>query len=260
MVEGDRKRLVQVLANLLSNAAKYTPESGSIDLYIDAVPDRVILSVVDNGIGMPHDLVERVFELFAQAERTSDRSQGGLGIGLAIVRSLVELHGGTVSARSGGAGAGSEFCVDLPRVRQRREDAAPRDRRAGAGEAAAALRVLVVDDNIDAAQMLALFIETAGHVADIEHDPRKALERAREIRPDVCLLDIGLPGLDGNELARRLRAMPELAQAVLIAVTGYGQSQDRENAYAAGFDHHFVKPIDTGKLMALLADIVAQGA
>jgi PAS domain S-box-containing protein len=260
LVEGDRKRLVQVLANLLSNAAKYTPESGGIDLHIDAGSELVTMSVADNGIGMQPDLVGRVFELFAQAERTSDRSQGGLGIGLAIVRSLVELHGGTIRAHSAGLGAGSEFRVSLPRVRKQAEGAAARSRNVAVGEPAAALRVLVVDDNVDAAQMLALFIETAGHVAGVEHDPRMALERARGMRPDVCLLDIGLPGLDGNELARRLRAMPEMAQAVLIAVTGYGQSQDRESAFAAGFDHHFVKPIDTGKLMALLAEIVAQGA
>ncbi|MFP5391096.1 MAG: ATP-binding protein [Gammaproteobacteria bacterium] len=254
---GDHKRLVQVLTNLLGNAAKYTPEGGAIALRMRILDHRVCMAVADNGIGMAPDLVQRAFELFAQAERTSDRSQGGLGLGLALVKSLVELHNGSVTAHSAGLGKGSEFTVTLPRIDSPAPPTVP-DRRVAREPLEQGLHLLVVDDNADAASMLAMFLESAGHRVMIEHESRRALERARMERPQVCLLDIGLPDITGYELARRLRAQPETAHAVLVAVTGYGQDQDRRKAAEAGFDFHFVKPVDTQQLIRLLNGIAAQ--
>ncbi len=253
-ISGDQKRLVQVIANLLNNAARYTPEGGKIVLRMEVRDEHVMLAVADNGIGLAPELIDHVFKLFAQAERDSDRAQGGLGIGLALVKSLVELHDGSVTARSPGVGRGAEFTVCLPRIAKPampsiiRNDVPVRS-------ASKRLRLLVVDDNADAARMLAMFLEAAGHEVSVEHDSKKSLERARHERPDVCLLDIGLPDIDGNALARRLRSQPETAESVLIAVTGYGQEQDRKNAASAGFDYHFVKPVDTLKLAALLDEL-----
>lgn len=253
-VYGDEKRLIQVLSNLLNNAAKYTPEGGSIVLTIDVGSDSVIFTVIDDGIGMEPKITGHVFELFVQAERTSDRSQGGLGIGLALVKSLVQLHGGTVSAYSPGAGRGSKFIVTLPRVSVP-VTAFERDREHSKAPAPKRRRLLVVDDNVDAAHMLGMFLETAGHEVSVEHNAITALERARKEAPDMCLLDIGLPDMDGNELARLLRAHPETAKAVLIAVTGYGQEQDRKQTAEAGFDHHLVKPVDMARLLEILTEI-----
>jgi PAS domain S-box-containing protein len=255
MVNGDRKRLVQAVANILNNAAKYTNEGGNIALTTIVNDARVLVEVADNGIGMAPDLAAHVFDLFAQAERSSDRSAGGLGLGLALVKSLVELHGGTVTCRSDGAGKGSTFTICLPRLATGAEHGgrAPDDHAQQA--AMQLLRILVVDDNVDAAAMLAMLLETSGHRVSVEHEGHAALARARAEMPDVCLLDIGLPGMDGTELARRLRAAPETAHAVLIAVTGYGQQADRDHTTAAGFDHHLVKPVDIDRLYALLADV-----
>ena len=253
-VAGDANRLVQVVANLLNNAAKYTPEPGNIDVRIEVLGEHVLIAVRDDGIGMSHEFLGSVFEMFSQAQRTADRAQGGLGIGLALVQSLVELHGGSVNAHSAGLGQGSEFIVRLPRVAAPDDAGASQPGRQAIGRQHG-VRVMVVDDNVDAAGMLAMFLQAAGHQVAIEHDSRRALERARIERPDVLLLDIGLPGFDGNELARRLRAQPETASAVLIAVTGYGQEQDRRDTEAVGFSHHFVKPVDTAKLLALLAEL-----
>jgi PAS domain S-box-containing protein len=261
LVEGDRKRLVQVLANLLNNAAKYTHEGGRVQLLTDVRHAHVRIEVSDNGIGMAPELVSRAFDLFAQAERSSDRSSGGLGLGLALVRSLVELHHGTATCESDGLGKGSRFTICLPRLCVPEEDAA--QRHAGPGGAvqpAPALRIMVVDDNVDAAAMLAMLLEASGHRVTVEHDARRVLARARIEVPQVCLLDIGLPEIDGNELARQLRAQPETAGAVLVAVTGYGQENDRAQSLAAGFDHHLVKPLDTRALAAILADVSARAS
>ena len=250
-VLGDQKRMVQILTNLLNNAAKYTPAGGNIRLAMQATDDAVLLSIADNGIGIAPELQPRIFDLFTQAERSPDRAQGGLGIGLALVKSLVELHGGTVSCDSAGTGQGSCFSVRLPRAA--RGGAAPE---AGPGQetpATARRRILVVDDNRDAALMLAMYLEVAGHEVLVEHDSQAALERALGAVPDVCVLDVGLPGMDGNELARRLRAAPGTAHALLIAATGYGQEADRRRALAAGFDHHLVKPVNAQALLALIA-------
>lgn len=251
-VHGDPKRLIQIAANLLNNAAKYTPEGGNISLTLQVEEEQLVIKVADTGIGMAPDVVTRAFDLFAQAERTSDRSQGGLGIGLAVVKGLVELHGGKITAYSAGLGKGSEFTVCLPRLKgQVRKESGSTDEPTVVS-APKPCKIMLVDDNIDAAQTLAMLVETLGYQAFIEHSSRCALERARREAPDICLLDIGLPDMDGNELARRLRAQKETQGAVLVAVSGYGQEHDRASAFNAGFDHHFVKPVDTKELLKLL--------
>jgi PAS domain S-box-containing protein len=257
MVAGDEKRLVQVVANLLNNAAKYTPDGGNIVLKIEVKGSHVLLDVSDNGIGMAPELVNRVFDLFTQAERTSDRSSGGLGVGLALVKSLVELHGGSVAAASDGIGKGSRFTVCLPRMKEQAREAGESDGKHLSQDASERLKILVVDDNVDAAAMLSMLLEASGHLVLTEHGARQALERASHASPDVCLLDIGLPEMDGHELARRLRAQPATANAALIAVTGYGQENDQKKALAAGFNYHLTKPVDVKKLSSILADIGA---
>ncbi|KQQ89297.1 ATP-binding protein [Massilia sp. Leaf139] len=257
VVEGDRARLVQVMSNLLGNAVKYTPEDRAIEVGAQAVDGKLVLVVRDEGIGMERELTERAFDLFTQAKRSSDRSQGGLGLGLALVRNLVELHGGTVTCASPGLGLGSTFTVTLPLASVLAPGAA---QPIGEARPADGLRLLVVDDNVDAATTLALLLETAGHEVFIEHESLRALELARGARLDACLLDIGLPDIDGNELARRLRAQPETAHCILIAVSGYGQEQDRRTALAAGFNHHLVKPVEIEALDALLAQVRRGGA
>ena len=253
-VVGDHKRLIQILTNLLNNAAKYTPRGGNIHLTMQACDRHVRLRVADDGVGIPRDLQPHVFDLFSQAERSPDRAQGGLGIGLALVKSLVELHGGTVACESGGAGCGSEFIVTLPRAVAPASAHASGDGQPAPGrDALQPRRILIVDDNVDAARMLALFLEAVGHDVTVEHTARLALERAEGQAPDVCILDIGLPEIDGNALARMLRQRPGTATALLIALTGYGQEQDRERAMAAGFDHFLVKPVDAGAMLALIS-------
>jgi len=254
LVPGDRKRLVQVLANLLNNAAKYTPEGGRLSLRAGVQDGRACIEVGDNGIGMAPDMAARAFELFAQADRSSDRALGGLGLGLALVRSLVELHGGTVECESAGPGQGSRFRVYLPC-----EAAVPASPAAGAADPAppreGPIRVLVVDDNVDAAETLSMLLDACGYLSLVEFAPLAALARARREKPRACVLDIGLPEMDGRELARRLRADPATAGALLVAVTGYGQDSDRQQILAAGFDHHLVKPVDLELLEAILATV-----
>jgi CheY-like chemotaxis protein len=252
-VAGDRKRLVQVVTNLLNNAAKYTPEGGDIVLSTQVQGTEVVLGVKDNGIGMEPALAQRAFELFAQAERSPDRASGGLGLGLALVKSLVELHGGTVSCESEGPGKGSLFTVRLPLVAVKKGDLHKPRKTAMPPTVSRPLRVLVVDDNADAAHMLAMFLEVSGYIAMVENNPRKALENIESLAPDVCLLDIGLPEMDGNELARKLRSLPAAADVLLVAITGYGYESDRKASLAAGFDHHLVKPVDPHELLVLLA-------
>jgi len=253
-VKGDQKRLIQVITNLLTNSTKYTPEGGHIILTADIDDQELKLSVKDNGVGMAADMVGRVFDLFAQAERTSDRSVGGLGIGLALVKSLVTLHHGTVTAHSDGIGKGSEFIVTLPLVKSL-SLAQGESNIQSIFPALKRLRLMVVDDNEDAADMLAMLLEIAGHDVVVENSSRRALERAYVETPDVFLLDIGLPDMDGIELAQRLRSHPATNNATLIAITGYGNDQDRKSAANAGFNHHFVKPVDTEKLISLLAEL-----
>jgi CheY-like chemotaxis protein len=255
MVRADRKRLVQVVANVLTNAAKYTHEGGRILLRAEAQRDDVVLSVTDNGIGMEPELTGRVFEVFAQAARSSDRSMGGLGLGLALVKSLVSLHGGKVTSFSEGPGQGSTFTVCLPHVQDVLHAIQSEPHLGDLPVASRRLRVMVVDDNVDAAQMLATLVEAMGHEVAVEYGSRPALERALLEKPDVCLFDVGLPDLDGNELARRLRATLGDTQMCLVAVTGYGQDNDRDATAKAGFDQHFVKPVDAERLGALFAEV-----
>ncbi|GIZ50395.1 hybrid sensor histidine kinase/response regulator [Noviherbaspirillum aridicola] len=253
-VPGDRKRLVQVLANLLGNAARYTPAgSGRITLAMEVRDSSIVMTVRDNGIGMTPDLIGRAFELFAQGERSVDRSQGGLGIGLALVRTLVHLHDGSIAIESDGPGLGTCLTVTLPLLARQADDQPFAKAEAGTG--GGSLRILVIDDNADAAQLLAMFLQQCGHRVYIGHHARDALALAPEVLPEVFLLDIGLPDIDGNELVRRLRAMPELAHSVFVALTGYGQPQDREASLAAGFHRHLVKPVDSVALAAWLAGL-----
>jgi signal transduction histidine kinase len=249
---GDSTRLVQIITNLLNNATKYTPQGGAIALAMTVEPDEVEVKVSDNGIGIDAILLPHVFDLFTQGERSSDRAQGGLGLGLALVKSLVERHGGTVAAHSAGAGSGSEFTVRLPRAHG--VVLAP-EAPCEPGAQAGAKRIMIVDDNADAAHTLSLFLEAQGHKVRVAFDGRSALELACQDPPRVLLLDIGLPDIDGYALARSLRGLPQTARAVFIALTGYGQPEDRERARAAGFDHHLTKPVDAGQLARLLAAI-----
>ena len=251
-VRGDATRLDQVLTSLLNNAAKYTDAGGSVRLSIERDGDEAVLRVRDSGIGIAPPMLPRVFDLFAQADCTLDRSRGGLGIGLTLVRSLVLLHGGTVQARSPGLGQGSEFIVRLPAL-----DESPcaepvvGDPEPTAGESGQS--VLIVDDNIHAATSLAMLVKLWGYGPLVAHDGLRALELAREQRPTIVLLDIGLPGMDGLEVARRLRGIPDLELATIVAMTGYGQDEDRRRSREAGFDHHLVKPVDLDALEKLIA-------
>ena len=254
VILGDRKRLVQVMTNLLQNAAKYTPERGHIALDVARQADDIVITVRDDGIGIDASLLPHVFELFTQEKRSSDRSQGGLGLGLTLVRSLVALHGGRVGASSEGVGKGTTFTIHLPQWSKLPEHVAPTPD-AVAFAPVKSLRVLVVDDNADAANMLAMFLEAAGHKVFVEYEPWAALERAKLEMPDVFLLDIGLPDMDGNELARRMRLLPQLANATYIAVTGYGQKNMKGELISSEFDHHLVKPANTIRLIGLLEDI-----
>jgi CheY-like chemotaxis protein len=253
VVTGDAARLTQVVSNLLSNAAKYTAPEGRISVEAQHTGDAIVLTVRDNGSGIRADLLPRVFDLFAQQRHDSDRSQGGLGLGLSIVRSIVALHGGETSAHSEGPGRGSEFTVRLPALpvppvlaQASAKAAVQRNRNA------AARRVLVVDDNEDAARTLAAYLEGLGHTVRIANDGPGALRIAAQFAPDAVLLDIALPVMDGYEVARRLREQSGAERTCLIAVTGYGQRSDRARTDAAGFDTHLAKPVDLPSLTALL--------
>ncbi|HET6576512.1 MAG TPA: response regulator [Fimbriiglobus sp.] len=249
-VTGDPARLTQVLTNLLNNAAKYTEEGGRVALGLAREGGEAVVRVRDTGVGIPAEMLGSVFDLFTQVDRSLDRSQGGLGIGLTLVKRLVTKHGGTVEARSDGPGRGSEFVVRLPVLAGAPPAAAvPQP---GRPTAACGLRVLLVDDNVDGADSLAALVRLAGHDARVAHDGPGALATAAAFRPQVVVLDIGLPGLSGYEVARRLRANLDLSGAVLVAVTGYGRDEDREQAREAGFDHHLVKPVDFAQLLDLL--------
>jgi len=252
-VSGDEKRLVQVIANLLNNAARYTPEGGNIDLSLESQGDFIDIRISDNGIGMEPDLVTGAFELFVQGKRTADRSQGGLGLGLALVKSLVELHEGQVQAFSKGPGQGSSFTLRLQRLAD--PVAATGQQSRSFDNQGIALRLLVVDDNQDAADMLVMFLQLVGHQVDNCNTPAAALEAITRNDYHAVLLDIGLPGMDGYELARQIRQRKGEATPLLVAVSGYGQDKDREAALAAGIDHYMVKPVDTEELLKLLHQI-----
>jgi len=250
-IDGDRTRLTQVIANLLNNAAKYQNPRGRIELIVDRDPAGVAITIRDQGIGIAPEILSEIFELFSQGERAPDRTQGGLGIGLSLVKNLVEMHGGRVSGSSAGIGCGSEFVVHLPAAATEHvERVAP----SGGTDPARqpSRRILVVDDNQDAAESLAMLLRMSGHEVMVAHDGHQALAIAAIERPGVVLLDIGLPGMDGYEVCRRVRQQG-LADAQIIAMTGYGQDRDRERSREAGFDTHTVKPVEIQELMQLLA-------
>ncbi len=258
VLEADPTRLAQILCNLLNNAAKYSDEGAHIWLTVERAggggqpPDEVVLRVRDTGMGIPAEMLPHIFDLFVQVDRSLGRAQGGLGIGLALVRSLVEMHGGRITARSDGPGKGSEFIVRLPvSVEAPAEQSATGP--AVSPEPQASRRVLVVDDNRDGAETLATLLRATGHEVRVAYDGPTALAEAHTFRPDVVLCDIGMPGMDGYEVARRLRQDADLPHPVLIAVTGYGQAEDRRRTHAAGFDHHLTKPVDLAALQQVFA-------
>jgi len=248
VVDGDATRLAQVVINLLANAAKYTPDGGLIDVELACADGHAELRVRDNGIGIPADALGAVFNMFAQLEPALDRARGGLGIGLALARGIVDLHGGAILVQSAGPGLGSEFTLRLPLV----AGCAEPETAVAPCSLAAPLRVMVVDDSLDTAETMALALELFGCETRMAHTAAAALELAAEFAPNVALLDIGLPDYNGYELARRLRALPAGLGITLIAATGWGQDKDRTLALDAGFDHHLTKPIDFEQLRLLL--------
>jgi PAS domain S-box-containing protein len=248
-VSGDRTRLAQTLTNVLQNSVKFTGEGGEIVVALRDAGEDVELTVRDNGIGIAPELVPRVFELFVQSERTLDRSQGGLGIGLSVVKRLVEMHGGAVAVESEGHGRGTTVTIRLPRIEP------PAGAVRAPAAASAARRVLIVDDSPDAADSLAMLLEHEGHEVTTAYSATAALEVADRVHPEVAFIDIGLPLMDGYEVARRLRAGEHGREMRLVALTGYGQPDDRDEARRAGFDHHLVKPADWPSVDAILADV-----
>lgn len=251
-VLGDRKRLVQVLTNLLVNAAKYTPDGGRITITIDADDSVVKTTVDDTGIGIDAALLGSVFNLFVQQEQSLDRAHGGLGIGLALAKSLVTMHGGAISASSAGRGKGSSFMVSLPRAQPPTIAQIDSPTMPTEGDIPARLTLMVVDDNADAAQTLGILLETEGYEVEVATDSRVALEHATRRPADVFILDIGMPELDGYELAKRIRSLQGAHPPLLVALTGYGSEADQERARSAGFDYHFTKPVDAAALSKLL--------
>jgi len=256
LVDADATRIAQVVANLLNNAAKYTPARGHIGLSVRRDGSEAVVAVSDTGVGIAGDALAGVFDMFSQIGRTVDRSQGGLGIGLSLVRRLVEMHGGSVVAESGGANAGSVFTVRLPLAGVADGQAAhPRGDEAPVRDGGAGLKVLVVDDNVDAALTLSMILEASGYVTRVAHDGHGALEAAREFRPRVAFLDIGMPGMSGHDTARAMRAMEGLDGVVLVALTGWGAESDRRRSREAGFDHHLTKPVQLEVVEELLGKI-----
>jgi PAS domain S-box-containing protein len=251
----DPVRLGQVFSNLLNNAAKYTPHGGQIEIEVEIEPQRAVVRVRDNGAGIAPEMLDKVFTLFMQVTHPVQRSQGGLGIGLSLVQALVRMHGGSVEARSAGLGQGSEFIVELPREAAGQAfAAAPAPAAAQAAQTPRqGKRVLVVDDNQDAAITLAELIRMMDSEAEVAHDGASAVAAVSRFQPDIVLLDIGLPDINGYEVARRIRALPGLAQPRLIALTGWGQEQDKRMAEQAGFDEHWTKPVDPMRLQELAA-------
>ena len=252
-VRADAARLVQVFGNLLANACKYTPAGGQIFISVERQGSDVVVTVKDTGVGIPAEMLQRVFDMFTQVDRTLDRSQLGLGIGLSLVKRLVEMHGGSVSAASDGVGKGSEFTVRLPIIVESTTAAQPRNQRDAPQPTG--LRVLVVDDNQDSASSMAMLLKIRGNEIAVAHDGSEAVEMAERFAPDMVLLDLGLPMLDGYGAARQIRQQPWGKQMMLVALTGWGQDEDRRKSKEAGFDHHLVKPVDHNSLMILLDEL-----
>jgi len=250
-LDADVVRLCQVFANLLNNAAKYTPPGGRIHVAVEAVGGIATVRVSDNGEGIPPSMLGRIFNMFTQIN-TGSRAQGGLGIGLTLARTLVELHGGTIEAQSDGADRGCEFVVRLPLAEQQAIALAPVGEPLPQDQPLTAQRVLVVDDNVDAADSLGMLLTFLGAEVHVVHGGREALEAMRQFRPAVVLLDLGMPHMDGLEVARRMREDPQMKGATLVALTGWGQREDRRRTGEAGFDYHLVKPADVRALQSIL--------
>jgi CheY-like chemotaxis protein/two-component sensor histidine kinase len=252
ILEADAVRLTQVFANILNNAAKYTDDGGRISITAVREANCALVCVRDTGIGIASDALSRVFDMFMQGDGTGARGEGGLGIGLTLARTLVEMHGGAVEARSEGPGRGSEFAVRLPLSADSHASPAHCPQTTPAAALQRATRILVVDDSRDAADSLGVLLELLGAEVRVAYDGRAALDVFSTYRPRVVLLDIGMPGMDGYEVARRIRQHPRSEQVTLIALTGWGQERDRRNSEAAGFDRHLIKPVDFDALQGLL--------
>ncbi|MGH7713835.1 MAG: hybrid sensor histidine kinase/response regulator, partial [Gemmatimonadaceae bacterium] len=255
-IDGDATRLTQIFANLLHNASKFTDRGGHLTLKATRTGSDVEVTVCDTGEGIPREMLGHIFEMFAQADRSLERRHGGLGIGLTMARRLVEMHGGTITARSDGLGAGSEFLVRLPLATT--VDTHERPEISGKWPAIAARRILVADDSPDSLESLTLVLQLRGNEVRAASDGVRAVAEAEAFRPDVILLDIGMPQMNGFDACRRIRASEWGRSALLIALTGWGQEEDRERSRAAGFDHHLVKPVDPDLLMRLLAKHAAK--
>jgi len=256
-LSADRARLAQVFGNLLNNSCKYTRAGGRISLSAKRTGDDVVVTVKDNGFGIPADKLGNIFDMFMQVDRTSERSQGGLGIGLTLVKRLVEMHGGSVEVKSEGEGLGSEFAVRLPLLNSAaasEASEAPVD-----GERPQDRRILIVDDNRDSAESLAMLLEITGNKTYIAHDGLEGIAAVEKYRPEVVLLDIGLPKLDGHEVCRRIREQSWGQNIVVIALTGWGQEDDRRRSEEAGFNGHLVKPVDYDLLLELLGKLTNGG-
>jgi len=253
VVHADLTRLSQVFWNLLNNAGKYTLPGGTIELEAHAHDGEVAVSIRDNGIGIPKDMQSRVFDIFTQVDRSLEKSQGGLGIGLSIAKRLVEMHGGRITMRSEGHGKGSEFIVRLP---ARVEPAADRtEAEQDAAAEPARHRVLIAEDNADSASTLGILLEAAGNEVRIAHDGKEALGVARAFKPDVVLLDIGMPRMNGYDACREMRSEPWARRAYFIALTGWAQPEDRDRAHASGFDCHLVKPVEPAALERMIREL-----
>jgi CheY-like chemotaxis protein/anti-sigma regulatory factor (Ser/Thr protein kinase) len=255
LIEADPIRLSQVFANLLNNAAKYTDPGGQIELVVREKGIEVDIVVRDNGLGIPSDMLQKVFELFAQVERSLEKTRGGLGIGLTIVKQLVEMHGGRVEAQSDGPGKGSEFVVTLPVVTTTADASPSENDRSEYNQPSSRRRIVVADDNEDSATSLAMMLTIMGHEVRAVHDGREAIEVAAASRPDVVILDIGMAKLNGYDTCRQIKAQPWAKKTVLIAVTGWGQEEDRRRSREAGFDYHLVKPVDPSMIATLLSGL-----
>jgi two-component system, sensor histidine kinase len=251
-IDGDEVRMEQVVSNLIGNAIKFTPPGGSIAIKVEASEGDAMLTISDSGRGIPADLIDKVFDPFVQGGQTADRAQGGLGLGLALVKTIVELHGGTVSARSEGAGLGSKFTVQVPRIREAAGvETAGQPR---AGDRIPSRRILIIEDNQDGREMLRALLTIAGHEVHASADGPSGVAAAAQVAPDLVLIDIALPGMEGYEVARRIRASNGGKSMRLVAISGFGQAEDRRRSLEAGFDAHLTKPFSIETLGEFLSN------
>jgi CheY-like chemotaxis protein/anti-sigma regulatory factor (Ser/Thr protein kinase) len=255
LIDGDPVRLAQAFSNLLNNASKYSEKGSRIWFQAEQAGDEIVVKVRDTGIGIPADKLPNIFDIFMQVDRSLERSQGGLGIGLTLVRQLVQMHGGSVEVRSDGPGHGSEFIVRLPVVIVAKPDGQSSLETQTNEHATEARRILVADDNEDSADSLSMMLEMLGHEVSLAHDGIEALEAAKRSKPELIFMDLGMPRMNGYDAAREIRNASECNGVVLVALTGWGQEEDRRRSYEAGFDHHIVKPIDFAIVEKLLIDL-----